>query len=308
MALSSSTMSTLGIGFGLRQLYPYGGPDALLGADRDLAVHLLHEIPANRQAETSPIGGNFPRVEAFEEVGEILLSYAYRFVLDGNRCSGDAQRYRVSGIRMLYGVCDGDQERLLEQRGVGDDPCRLAFDSHVEPRALGQGFRHLGRGLGDLREVDWFKLGLSRAPADAGELEEGVGEPTHPFGPSEYVFEEASAGDGIVLALGRQELRREGDRGERGPQLGGRPGQKLLWALPEPRPLGEVLGPDHLPAPAAVAQVRHVLELDPQEGFPPPYAGFPAFPLPGAAGDRLAQVEVLPRIGKFSVVFVQSKQ
>ena len=103
----------LGIGFGLRQLYPHGGTDALLGADRDLAVHLLHEILANRQAETSATEGTFPRVEAFEEVGEVLLGYAARLVFDGHRCSGDAQPYRLAGIRMLYGVCDGDQERLL---------------------------------------------------------------------------------------------------------------------------------------------------------------------------------------------------
>src|SRR3712207_2519652 len=136
MASSSSTMSTLGIGFGLRQLYPHGGPDALLGADRDLAVHLLHEILADRQAETGATGGTFPRVEAFEEVGEVLLGYASRFVLDGHRCSGEAQPHRLAGIRMLYGVCDGDQERLLQQRGIGDDPPRSAFDGHVEPRAL----------------------------------------------------------------------------------------------------------------------------------------------------------------------------
>src|SRR5215211_7552231 len=113
IASSSSTMSTLGIGFGLRQLYPHGGPDALLGADRDLAVHLLHEILADRQTETSAPGGTLPRVEAFEEVGEVLLGYASRFVLDGHRCSGDPQPYCLAGIRMLYGVCDGDQERLL---------------------------------------------------------------------------------------------------------------------------------------------------------------------------------------------------
>src|ERR671910_1942771 len=113
MASSSSTMSTLGIGFGLRQLYPDGGADALLGVDRDLAVHLLHKVLANRQAETSATGGTFPRVEAFEEVGEVLLGYASRFVLDGHRGPGEAQPYCLAGIRMLYGVCDGDQERLL---------------------------------------------------------------------------------------------------------------------------------------------------------------------------------------------------
>src|ERR687889_12073 len=143
MASSSSTMSTLGIGFGLRQLYPHGGTDALLGADRDLAVHLLHEIFANRQAETSATEGTFPRVEAFEEVGEVLLGYASRFVLDGHRCSGDAQPYRLAGIRMLYGIGYGNQERLLEQHGIGDDPRRLALDGHVEPRTLGHGSRHL---------------------------------------------------------------------------------------------------------------------------------------------------------------------
>src|SRR5215207_6334310 len=108
MASSSSTMNTLGIGFDLRQLYPHGSPDALLGADPDLAVHLLHEILANRQAETSATRGTLPRVEAFEEVREVLLGYAFRFVLDSHRCSGDAQPYRLAGIRMLYGVCDGD--------------------------------------------------------------------------------------------------------------------------------------------------------------------------------------------------------
>src|SRR5215211_2685739 len=113
MASSSSTMSTLGIGFGLRQFYPHGGTDALLGADRDLAVHLLHEILTDRQAETSATGGTFPRVEALEEVGEVLLGYAFRFVLDGHRRPGDAKPYRLAGIRMLDGVCDGDQERLL---------------------------------------------------------------------------------------------------------------------------------------------------------------------------------------------------
>src|SRR5215212_11425495 len=156
IAASSSTMSTLGIRFRLRQLYPDGCPDALLRADRDLPAHPLYEILANRQAETSATGGTFPCVEAFEEVGEILLGYTSRFVLNGHRGPGDAQPYRLARIRMLYGVCDGDQERLLEQRGIGDDPRRLAFERHVEPRALGQGFRHLGRGTDDVREVDLF--------------------------------------------------------------------------------------------------------------------------------------------------------
>ena len=39
-------------------------------------------------------------------------------------------------------------------------------------------------------------------PPDAGELEEGVGEPAHPLGPSEYVLHEAATADGIV-AFGR---------------------------------------------------------------------------------------------------------
>src|SRR5215208_265761 len=150
IAASSSTMSTLGIRFRLRQLYPDGCPDALLRADRDLPAHPLYEILANGQAETSATGGTFPCVEAFEEVGEVLLGYASRFVLDGHRCSGDAQPYRLAGIRMLYGVCDRDQERLLEQRGISNDPRRLAFDDHVEPRALGQGFRHLSCGMYDI--------------------------------------------------------------------------------------------------------------------------------------------------------------
>src|SRR5215208_2327839 len=158
MASSSSTMSTLGIGFGLRQFYPDGGPDALRGADQDLASHLLHKILANRQAETSATGGTFPCVEAFEEVGEILLGYASRFVLDGHRCSGDAQPYRLAGIRMLDGIGYGNQERLLEQHGIGDDPHRLALDGHVELRTLGHGFRHLSRGVDDIREVDRFQL------------------------------------------------------------------------------------------------------------------------------------------------------
>src|SRR5687767_9330744 len=131
MALSSSTIKTLGIGFGPRQLYPHGGPDALLGADQDLAVHLLHEVLANRQAKTGATGGTFPRVETLERVGEVLLGYASRFVLDGHRCPGDAQPYRLAGVRMLYGVHDGYQKRLLQQRGIGDDPRRSAFDDHV---------------------------------------------------------------------------------------------------------------------------------------------------------------------------------
>src|SRR3712207_8602794 len=106
MASSSSTMSTLGTGFDLRQLYPHGSPDALLGADRDLAVHLLHEILANRQAETGATRGPFPCVETLEEVGEVFLGYAPRFILDGHRCPRDAQPHRLAGIRMLYGVCD----------------------------------------------------------------------------------------------------------------------------------------------------------------------------------------------------------
>jgi hypothetical protein len=43
---------------------------------------------------------------------------------------------------------------------------------------------------------------LSPNPPDAGELEEGVGEPPHPLGPSEYVLHEAATADGID-AFGR---------------------------------------------------------------------------------------------------------
>src|ERR687889_1000126 len=153
MASSSSTMSTLGIGFGLRQLYPHGGSDALLGVDRHLAVHLLHEILADRQAETGATGGTFPGVEAFEEVGEVPLGYASCFVLDAQRCSGYTQPHRLAGVRMLYSVCDGYQERLLQQRGVGEDACPRPFDAQAEPGAFGQGFRHLGRGMDDSRGV-----------------------------------------------------------------------------------------------------------------------------------------------------------
>src|SRR3712207_7308365 len=43
----------------------------------------------------------------------------------------------------------------------------------------------------------------------------------------------------------------------------------------------EVLRHDQHTVLAAFAQVRHVFELDPQEGFPSTYAGFPALALPG---------------------------
>jgi hypothetical protein len=39
---------------------------------------------------------------------------------------------------------------------------------------------------------------LSPNPPDAGELEEGVGEPPHLLGPGEYVLQEAATGDEIV--------------------------------------------------------------------------------------------------------------
>src|SRR3712207_216290 len=113
MASSSSTMSSLGIGFGLRQLYPHGGPDPLLGAERDLAAHPLHEILADRQAEARTAGGASPRVEALEEVGEVLFGDASCPVLDGYRGPGDAQPHRLVRIRMLDGVGYGGQECLL---------------------------------------------------------------------------------------------------------------------------------------------------------------------------------------------------
>src|SRR5215211_3559525 len=161
--------------------------------------------------------------------------------------------------------------------------------------------------MNDIREVDRFQLWLSRAPPDAGELEEGVRESPHPLGPGEYVLQEAAAGDRVVVAFGHQELRREGDRGEWGAQLVGRAGQKLLLGLLKSAPLREVLRHDQHSVLAAVTQVRHVFELDPQEGFPSPYAGFPALPLPGAAGNRLAQVEVLPRARELSVLFAHAE-
>src|ERR671911_65967 len=104
MASSSSTMSTLGIGFGLWQPYPHGGPDTLLGADRDLATHPLHEILADWQAETKAAGGASPRVEALEEVGEVLFGDTSCPVLNGHRCSGDPHSHHPVGIRMLDGV------------------------------------------------------------------------------------------------------------------------------------------------------------------------------------------------------------
>src|SRR5918997_2761267 len=151
MASSSSTMSSLGIGFGLRQPYPHGGPDALLRANRDLAAHPLHEVLADRQAEARTGGGAFPRVEALEDVGEVLLGYTSCPVLDGHGGPGEAQSHRLAGVRMLDGVGYGDQDRLLEQRGIGDYPRGLPFYGHLEPRALGQGFREPGRGIGNLR-------------------------------------------------------------------------------------------------------------------------------------------------------------
>ena len=178
--------------------------------------------------------------------------------------------------------------------------------SHVEPRALGQGFRHLSRGMDDIREVDRFQLRLSRAPPDAGELEEGVGEPVHPLGSGEYVFQEATARDRII-AFGHQELRREGDRGEWSAQLVGRAGQKLLLSLLESAPLREVLGHDQHSVLATVTQVRHVLKFDTQEGLSSPHAGFSALPLPCAARDRLAQVEVLPGAGELSVLLAHAE-
>src|SRR3712207_9090261 len=89
MASSSSTTSSLGIGFGLRQPYAHGGPYPLLGADRNFAAHSLHEVLADRQAEARTAGGAFPRVEALEDVGEVLLGYASRSVLDDHRGPGE---------------------------------------------------------------------------------------------------------------------------------------------------------------------------------------------------------------------------
>src|SRR5687767_12424394 len=95
MASSSSTMSTLGIGAGLRQLHPHGGPDARLRAYQDLPAHPLHELLADRQAETEATGGAFPRVVALEEVGEVLFGDTSGLVLDGHRCPGEAQPPRL---------------------------------------------------------------------------------------------------------------------------------------------------------------------------------------------------------------------
>src|SRR5215204_1729354 len=171
MASSSSTMRTLGIGFGLRQPYPHGGPDALLGADRYRAAHPRHEILAYRQAQTKAAGGASARVEALEEVGEVLFGDASCPVLNGHRCSGDPHSHHPVGVRMLDGVGYGDQKCLLEQRRIGEDPYRWPFDAHADTRALGQGFRDLGRGMGYVRELDRLQLRLSPVPADAGEPE-----------------------------------------------------------------------------------------------------------------------------------------
>src|SRR3712207_4871582 len=124
IASSSSTMSTLGIGDGLRQLYPHGGPDALLRAYQDLPAHPLHEVLTDRQAETKPAGGAFAQVVALEEVGEVLLGDASGLILDGHRCPREAQLHTLAGAGMLNSVGYGDQECLLEQRGIGDDPRR----------------------------------------------------------------------------------------------------------------------------------------------------------------------------------------
>src|SRR5918998_729878 len=122
MASSSSTISTLAVIVGFRQLYPHGGPDALLGADRDLPSHPLHELLTDRQPEANAAGGVSPRrIEAFEEVGEVLFGDASGLVLDGHRCPGEAQPHHLAGAGMLDSVGYGDQERLLEQRGIGDD-------------------------------------------------------------------------------------------------------------------------------------------------------------------------------------------
>src|SRR5215211_1527949 len=308
MASSSSTMSTLGIGVGLRYRYSHEGPYAALGAYRDLAAHPLHELLADRQPEAKAARGIFAwRIEAFEEVGEILLRYASGLVLDGHRRPGDKHSHLLARIRVLDRIGYGDQERLLEQRGVGDDPCPRALDDHVEPRALGQGFRDLRRSTPNTREVDRFQLGLPPTPADAGELEEGVREPSHPLGPGEYVPQEAAAGDGIVVSFRHQELCGEGDRGERGAQFVGRVGEELLLGLLESATLREVLHHDQHAIRAAVAQLRYVLELDPQEGLPSPHAGFPALPLQEAGGDGLAQVEVLPRARELPVLFADAE-
>src|SRR3712207_6554678 len=126
MASSSSTMSTLGIRFRLWQLYPHRGPDAHLGANRHLAAHSLHEILADRQTKTKAARGTSTRVEALEEVGEVLPGDASGPILDGHGCSGDAHSHRLVDIRMLDGVGYGDEECLREQRGIGEDPCRWA--------------------------------------------------------------------------------------------------------------------------------------------------------------------------------------
>src|SRR5918997_3999087 len=121
MAASSSTMSTLGIGAGLWQLYPHAAPDARLRAHRNLPAHPLHEVLANRQAEAEAAGGALPRVVPLEEVGEVLLGDAPGPVFDGHRRTREAQPHRLAGTGMLDGVGHGDQERLLEQRRIGDD-------------------------------------------------------------------------------------------------------------------------------------------------------------------------------------------
>src|SRR3712207_594500 len=169
MESSSSTTSSLGIRFGLRQFYPHGCPHALLGANRDLAAHSLHEILADRQAEARTAREAFPRVEALEDVGEILLRYASCSVLDGHRGPRETQSHHLAAFRMLDGIGYGDQERLLEQRGIGDNPCCLPFHGHLESCGLGQGIRHPDRDMGNLREIGWFQLRFSPAPADASE-------------------------------------------------------------------------------------------------------------------------------------------
>src|SRR3712207_7206564 len=47
------SISTLAVIVDFRQLYPHGGSDALLGADRDLPSHPLHELLTDWQPERS---------------------------------------------------------------------------------------------------------------------------------------------------------------------------------------------------------------------------------------------------------------
>ena len=109
-------------------------------------------------------------IETFEDVGEFALAYSPALILNENCSAVEPHRNLVAFTGVLDRVAHQGQERLFQQRRVGEHCGSFSFAVEDNTGTLGQGLHALDRCADHPLRRRRLYVGLPAVPSHAGQL------------------------------------------------------------------------------------------------------------------------------------------